>query len=58
MYDSEMQYETHNLGVLLLLGSIRPQHSFRLVDRHTSPLDHLEVLQPRDNLAFDPIWVS
>jgi hypothetical protein len=57
MYDS-MQNETHNLGVLLLLGSIRSQHSFRLVDRHTSSLDHLEVLQPRDNLTLDPIRLS
>jgi hypothetical protein len=45
---------TYDLGVLLLLGTIRPQHGFSLINSHTSPLDDLEVFQPRYNLAFNP----
>jgi hypothetical protein len=45
---------TYDLGVLFLLGTIRPQHGFSLVNSHTSPLDDLEVFQSGYNLAFDP----
>jgi len=45
---------TYNLGVLFLLGTIRSQHGFSLINSHTSPLDDLEVFQPRHNLAFNP----
>jgi hypothetical protein len=45
---------TYDLGILFLLGTIRPQHGFSLINSHTSPLDDLEVFQPRDNLPFNP----
>ena len=45
---------TYDLGVLVLLRTIRPQHSFSLINSHTSPLDDLEIFQSRDNLPFDP----
>jgi hypothetical protein len=44
---------TYDLGILLLLRTIRPQHGFSLINSHTSPLDDLEVFQPRDNLPFN-----
>jgi hypothetical protein len=45
---------TYDLGVLLLLGTIRPQHGFSLINSHTSPLDDLKVFQSGYNLPFDP----
>jgi hypothetical protein len=45
---------THDLGILFLLGTIRSQHGFGLINSHTSPLDDLKVFQSRHNLAFDP----
>jgi hypothetical protein len=44
---------TYDLGILFLLGTIRSQHGFSLINSHTSPLDNLEVFQPRDNLPFN-----
>lgn len=44
---------TYDLGILLLLGTIRSQHGFGLIDSQTSPLDNLEVFQPRDDLPFN-----
>jgi len=44
---------TYDLGILLLLGTIRSQHGFSLIDSQTSPLDDLEVFQPRDDLPFN-----
>jgi hypothetical protein len=45
---------TYDLGVLFLLGTIRPQHGFSLINSHTSPLDDLKVFQSGYNLAFNP----
>jgi hypothetical protein len=45
---------TYDLGILLLLRTIRPQHGFSLINSHTSPLNDLKVFQAGYNLAFNP----
>lgn len=44
----------YNLGVFLGLRSVRTEHGLGLVHRHSRPLDHLEVLETRYDLSFNP----